>query len=76
MLELQDSTLIPFTGKEVEGMTANLKDKKAAGPNSLYNEHLEDFKLRLLTIWIELFNRCMELGTTPQERRYSTVKVL
>jgi hypothetical protein len=65
-----------FIEEAVEGETANLKDQKAVGPDGLYSEHLKDSRGELLTMWTELFIRCIEVGTIPQKWRHLTVKVL
>jgi uncharacterized membrane-anchored protein YjiN (DUF445 family) len=74
--QLEKSTYFHLIEEAVEGVIANLKDNKAAILDSLYSEHLKDSTGELLTIWTELFNRCMELGTIPQKWRRSMVKVL
>jgi hypothetical protein len=67
---------IPLSEEEVLDPIGKLKDKKAAGPDGLYNKHLKASKTQLLTVWAELFSKCMELKAMPQKWRYSTVKVL
>jgi hypothetical protein len=58
------------------GVIANLKDKEAAEPDGLYNENFKDSRGLLLTMWTELFNRCMEPGVIRQKWRHSAVKIL
>jgi hypothetical protein len=50
----------------VEVVRSNLKELKAALPDSIYDEFLKASKIQLLIIWAELSNKCMELGTIPQ----------
>jgi hypothetical protein len=75
-LELVDPTFVPFSEEEVQDVISKLKDKKAAGPDGLCNEHLKDSKFLLLTVWTELYDKCMELGTIPHKWRQSMVKVM
>jgi hypothetical protein len=56
-------TFIPFTEEDVEGVTSNLKDRTAAGPDDLYTEELKNSEVQLLSIQTELLKKCMELGT-------------
>lgn len=56
MSKLQKSTFFHFIEEAVEGVIANIKDKKAIGPDGLYSEHLNDSRGKLLTMWTKLFN--------------------
>lgn len=66
----------PLTMNEVQNAVGNTKNKKAAGPDNLYNEYLKDTAYLLIPTWTELYNKCIETATIPERWRESIIKVL
>lgn len=65
-----------ITVAEVTAAINSLKRKKAAGPDTIFNEHLVESQHMLTGTWTDLFNKCIELGQIPEDWRCSTIKVL
>ena len=66
----------PFQDSDVARAIGNTKNRKAAGPNGVAYEHLKLSKDTLLPAWVQLFNKCFEIGRIPDEWRYSDTTVL
>ena len=66
----------PLKPQEVRKLIMQGKNKKAAGPDGIYYEHLKSLSQILNPIWTKLYNKCLELGRIPQQWRKSTIKVL
>lgn len=73
-IEIENVTL--FTTEEVQTAIRSAKNKKAAGPDGIYNEMLKESVDLLVEIWTDLFNRCLTTGKTPENWKKSTIKVL
>ena len=65
-----------FSKEEVGNALNHLKDRKAAGPDGIRNEHLKQSVGILLTTWFLLLNTCLRLGTIPEQWRHSTLVAL
>ena len=65
-----------ITLTEVAETMASMKNRKAAGPDGIYNENLKDSLEILGPIWTKLFNKCIETGNIPESWRRSHIKVL
>jgi hypothetical protein len=65
----------PFTESETSDSIAGTKNKKAAGPDGIYNAHLKTSQPLLLRVWTSIFNKCMSLGTIPDGWRKSTINI-
>jgi hypothetical protein len=75
-IKLQKDEITPFTTTEVQKAINELKNKKAAGPDQIYNEHIKATASTLLPTWTNLYNKCLEIGRIPEQWRHSTIKVL
>lgn len=71
-----DETPKPVTKQEILSTIKKLKKNKAAGPDGIYNEFLKESTAELTTTWVELLNKCLELGEIPNTWRQATMKVL
>lgn len=67
---------IKFSRAEVEYTIGKTKNKKATGPDKIAYEHLKETKEPLGELWTELFNKCLQTGTIPEEWRRATLKIL
>ena len=65
-----------FTREEVRKAIRKAKNKKAAGPDGIFNEHIKDTEKHLTDAWTEMFNKCLERERIPDAWRKSTLKVL
>jgi hypothetical protein len=66
----------PFSQIEVHRAMSSLKEKKAAGPDRVTNEHLKASVSLLLPLWTLLMNVCLSLGTLASQWRQSVVIAL
>ena len=66
----------PFTIDEVQDTISALKDKKACGPDKIYNEHLKNAAPMLIKAWTCLFNECLQKGKIPEQWRTSKIITL
>lgn len=66
----------PITLKEVQKAIQNTKNKKATGPDGIFNENLKETSCILDVLWTQLFNKCLTLGTLPHSWRTSHIKIL
>lgn len=73
-LKTADFPLI--TNEEVAEAIRALKNNKSPGPDTIYNEHLKETYTILGNVWTQLFNKCIELGQTPESWREATLKIL
>ena len=64
--EVRDNTLITCT--KVENV---LRNKKAAGPDRIYYEHLKEAKDAIIEPLTELYNKCLDAGTIREIWRKS-----
>ncbi|KAJ4425634.1 hypothetical protein ANN_27830 [Periplaneta americana] len=67
---------IPFSTQEVAECLNALKNKKAAGLDHLFTEHLKQACHLLNATWTQLFNKCIEIGDIPEKWKESTIKVI
>ena len=61
---------------EVRNTIKALKNRKAAGPDQIFNEHLKEASPTLATSWAALLNECLRQGRIPERWRTSTIKLL
>ena len=66
----------PLTINEVRNIINSTKDRKAAGPDDIYNEFIKHTAHHLLPVWTKLFNKCIETATIPDQWRLSTIKMI
>lgn len=66
----------PLTTEEVGSTICNSKNKKAAGPDGIYNEYIKDTVHLLDQVWTNLYNKCIQTASIPEQWRKSIVKVL
>ncbi|CAG0882141.1 unnamed protein product [Cyprideis torosa] len=66
----------PFSDEEVNTGIQHLKNKKAAGPDRLANEHLKASAAAILGLWTLLINTCLRFGTVSSRWRESKIIVL
>ena len=65
-----------FTTEEIMTTIKELKDGKACGPDSIYNEHLKGSAEVLKDEWRQLLNQCLITSSIPNRWRKSIVRVL
>ncbi|PSN52531.1 hypothetical protein C0J52_14317, partial [Blattella germanica] len=65
-----------ITEEEIVTAIYSLKQKKTAGPDHIYNEHIKATHPLLIDLWVRLFNKCIELNNIPEQWRTSIVKIL
>ena len=65
-----------ITEDEITKCIRESKIRKAAGPDQVAYEHLKASADVLISIWKELFNKCMEPGTVPEQWRRAVLKIL
>lgn len=66
----------PLAIEEVKDAINSTKNKKAAGPDRLYNEYIKDTAHILTPVWTKLYNKCIETASIPEQWRQSIIKVL
>ena len=66
----------PITCAEIENVLKNTKNKKAAGPDGIYYERLKEAKDVIIEPLMELYNKCLDVGTILDIWRNSQIKVL
>ena len=52
------------------------KNTKAPGPDSIYTEHIKETIDFMQDFWINLMNKCLEIGVIPENWRTLTLKIL
>ncbi|KAJ4444760.1 hypothetical protein ANN_06557 [Periplaneta americana] len=72
----EDAFLETFTQDEVLRLVMGSKDKKASGPDNIFNEHLKSAAPMLIKAWKNLFNECLLRGSIPERWRTSRIKTL
>ncbi|PSN41318.1 hypothetical protein C0J52_20242 [Blattella germanica] len=65
-----------ITKEEIVTAINSLKQKKGAGPDHIYNEHIKATQPLLIDLWVRLFNKCIELNKIPEQWTTSIVKIL
>ncbi|PSN47593.1 hypothetical protein C0J52_04567 [Blattella germanica] len=55
-----------ITEEEIATAINSLKQKKASGPDHIYNEHIKATQPLLIDLWVRLFNKCIELNKIPE----------
>ncbi|PNF13826.1 hypothetical protein B7P43_G12433 [Cryptotermes secundus] len=66
----------PISHAEVLKAIKRTQNKKAAGPDGIYYEHIKEAKDIIAKPLTGLYNRCLETGSIPQIWRKSLMKVL
>lgn len=67
---------ILITANEIQEAIMTAKKGKAAGPDSIYAEHLKETQELLLPIWKKLFNQCLKTGSIPDSWRTAQLTIL
>ena len=62
-----------FTITEVQDVIKNLKNRKASGPDDLFNEHIKTAAPALVETWTLIFNECLQQGRIPDRWRDATL---
>ena len=57
----------PLTIEEVQNAIYNTKNKKAAGPDRLYNEYIKDTAQIMTPVWTKLYNKCLGTASTREQ---------
>lgn len=66
----------PFTSEEIGATLSKLKDRKACGPDGIFNEHIKSSAEILLPTLTNLLNACLRTGNIPTTWKTSTIKVM
>jgi hypothetical protein len=66
----------PISQAEVEYAIKKLKNNKAPGPDMITNENIKTLFSLVPEIFVKLFNKCLDLGTIPQQWKQSTMKMV
>ena len=65
-----------FIEREVLAAIKSCKDRKACGPDGIFNEHIKQLAPKLGKTITSLFNKCLQQGRIPENWRRATVKML
>lgn len=65
----------PFTTEEIVTTISKLKNRKACGPDGIFNEQIKSAEI-LLPALTDLMNACLRTGNIPTTWQTSTIKVL
>ena len=66
----------PFTTEEIVTTISKLKNRKACGPDGIFNEQIKSSAEILLPALTDLMNACLRTGNIPTTWQTSTIKVL
>jgi hypothetical protein len=66
----------PFTRQEAAKEFAQTKNKKAEGPDGVFNQHLKAWQHLMSEMWTQLLNEGMKNRCSPQSWIQSTIKIL
>ena len=70
------SNIKRFTTEEIRNTIPALKNKKAPGPDGIYNEHIKAAPDVILPALTNLLNLCLHAGNIPATWRTSTIRML
>ncbi|KAJ4437741.1 hypothetical protein ANN_17887 [Periplaneta americana] len=65
-----------ITEDEITKGIGEAKNRKATGPDQIAYEHLNASADIFKIVWIELFNKCMKMGSIAEQWRRATLKIL
>ncbi|GBO16705.1 putative RNA-directed DNA polymerase from transposon X-element [Araneus ventricosus] len=63
----------PFTKEEIPLVIKNIHEKKAPGPDGIDNIIIQKINKRFPILFMELFNKCLHLGTFPDPLKFGNI---
>lgn len=66
----------PITKEDIQEALQQMKERKAAGPDCIFNEHLKQAAPILVEVWATFMTECLKRGCIPDNWRKSKVKML
>lgn len=60
------TSIDPFTIQEVQNTVSTLKDRKACGPDNIFNEYLKSAAPMLINTWTDFYKECLSQKRIPE----------